>query len=77
MKIVKKIWLLVFEFKVKRVPDNEMTAFLTKELIKELCRQGYELDSQCDLINIWIHRGNELSVVGLKDNNRIECGNLN
>jgi hypothetical protein len=74
MKIVKKIWLWVFEFKLKRVADDKKIAFLLKELLEELESQGKDLNGLgCGYVTIWIH-GNNAKIENSFKNWKIDCG---
>jgi len=41
--MICKLWLWVFEFKLKRVADDKKIEFLAKELLKEVEAQGHSL----------------------------------
>ncbi|MBP2660322.1 MAG: hypothetical protein H6Q69_3354 [Firmicutes bacterium] len=81
MKIVKKIWLWVFEFKLKRVADDKKVEFLAKQLLEELELQGYTLKSTDDIygidINIYRNSGfgaNRCEVLNGLSKWEIDCG---
>jgi hypothetical protein len=72
-----KLWLWIFEFKLKRVKDDKKIEFLTKELLKELEAQGYNLQSYTTgHFDMWLH-GNKLSIENLGKEWKIDCGKYN
>ena len=42
MKLSFKLFLWIFEFKLKRVPDDKKIIFLANQLLDELEGQGYD-----------------------------------
>lgn len=42
MSVAFKLFLWLFEFKLKRVPDDKKVIFLTNQLLDELEGQGYD-----------------------------------
>ena len=50
-----KLWKWIFEFKLKRVRDEEKVIFLANQLLKEMVKQGLEVKGSCTNINLWIH----------------------
>lgn len=75
MKFAMKLWLWIFEFRIKRVPKNEKIEFLTRELLSELESQGYSLMGiVCGHLTIWIH-DNDAEIENSHKNWRIKCGN--
>ncbi|MDF2857842.1 MAG: hypothetical protein K0Q87_3693 [Neobacillus sp.] len=76
-----KIWLWIFEFKLKRVADDKKIEFLAKELLKEVESQGYTLKSTDEIygidVNIYRNSGfgaNRCVVKNGLGDWEIECG---
>jgi hypothetical protein len=76
MKITQKIWLWIFEFKIKRVQDDKKIEFLTKQLLNELENQGYDIYTEgCGHIDIWnYYSDNDLVVGNIINEWAIPCG---
>ena len=70
-----KIWLWIFEFKLKRVADDKKIEFLVRNLLEELESQGYSLQSfTTGHIDIWNHEGSDLTIENISKKWSIKCG---
>lgn len=78
MKLTKRLWLWVFEFKVRRVKDTDKVTFLAQMLLKELEGQGYTLISTdgmgCVNLNIYRTLENRFEVENTLGGWGIKCG---
>lgn len=55
--MIMKIWLWVFEFRIKRVRDDKKIEFLTKQLLSELELQGNAINKESEMFYFHIYKG--------------------
>lgn len=79
MNIFKKFWLWKLEFKINRLPTktgHEKIEFLTKQLLKELENNGYDIYTEnmghLDINNYY--SDNTLTVSNVLNDFTVECG---
>ena len=69
-----KLWKWIFEFKLKRVRDEEKVIFLANQLLKEMAKQGVDLKNDTKMVCIYVYNyeGNRGGLCVQETDSRIE-----